>query len=280
MGRTSLPGVHAAGDMAHVGGAADADGLGDDRRRVRPGRRRRPGGVPALAPGFERSPARAPHYRWLGRAPCARLETSQPRGRTSAFLCRGFLAGGADEERRAPGGPSSFLRPISFPEMRVERSASQVSADSSAGSSTREKSGRMRDRAEVLAAQPALVGDGADDLARLDLVPLAHGDAVRRQRVPSRAARGPRSPLRSPLRSPPRSGRSPRAARAGRSASGSSSSGSSPWSTTASAAATSTSGTSCSLHVVGDDVAEEVDPLGRRRARRRWRRRSGPAGSS
>ena len=59
------------------------------------------------------------------------------------FLCRGFFAGGRDEEDERPGGPSSFLRPISFPEMRVERSASQVSADSSAGSSTREKSGRM-----------------------------------------------------------------------------------------------------------------------------------------
>src|SRR4051794_24032544 len=57
------------------------------------------------------------------------------------FLWRGFLAGAPDEE--PPRGPSSFLRPISLPEMRVERSASQVSAGSSAGSSTSEKSGRM-----------------------------------------------------------------------------------------------------------------------------------------
>ena len=47
IGRTSVPGVHAAGDMAHLAELPDADGLGDDRRRLRPGRGRCPGGVPA-----------------------------------------------------------------------------------------------------------------------------------------------------------------------------------------------------------------------------------------
>src|SRR4051794_22140958 len=35
---------------------------------------------------------------------------------------------------------------------------------------------------EVLATEAALVRDGADDLARLDLLPLAHGDAIGRER--------------------------------------------------------------------------------------------------
>ena len=125
---------------------------------------------------------------------------------------------------------------------------------------------------EVLAGQAALVGDGADDLARLDLVPLADRDPVRRHRdvgAPARPRAGARRAPGAPCRGSGRGRRSSaRSWRAGRSASGSSSSGVSPCATTASAAATSTSGTSCSLHVVGDDVAEPVDPRGLARAPR------------
>src|SRR5690606_15980433 len=57
----------------------------------------------------------------------------------------------------------------------VERAGGQVGGELDQG-----EVGLDRDVAEVAAGEPALVGQGADDLARLDLVALADGDAVRR----------------------------------------------------------------------------------------------------
>src|SRR4029079_5279217 len=105
-------------------------------------------------------------------------------GLASALLLPGLLAGRARVRGRGAG-----RRPV------VLLEADQLPRDPGGAQGVPGLGGQLRgeldqgevgtdgDRAEVLAAEPALVGDRADDLARLDLVPLAHGDAVRRQRV-------------------------------------------------------------------------------------------------
>ena len=81
---------------------------------------------------------------------------------------------------RPAGAPLSWRISISLPEMRVAARRSRVPAGRSRGQLDEGEVRADVDVPEVPAGEPALVGERADDLARLDLVALADREAVGR----------------------------------------------------------------------------------------------------
>ena len=189
-----------------------------------------------------------------------RMPGTRRGARAGASRGRGRSRGAAGRSLRlAERPPRSGRSSISLPLMRVSARLSSTSLRE-VGRQLDEREVRPDlDRAEVVAAQAALVRERADDLARLDLAgacrPRCGRSRIGRRRAARRSGRSPRS-SRSP-RSPRHRGRrgpgrgcasvavDARArGAAARSSSAESSSGVSPWATTARAAATSASGTS------------------------------------
>ena len=105
-------------------------------------------------------------------------------GRRTAYE-RGRFGRWAGPERAPPSGVSS----MSWPEMRVPRRRSMRAGGQVGGQLDDRVVGADVDVPEVLSAEAAFVGDGADDLAGLDLLPLADGDPVGRERAAGAATR-------------------------------------------------------------------------------------------